>query len=159
MHELLDGLEIAGRGSDDRLGHGVTDRRDDHAGDFAGILGEDAFQVGNVAVLELLGELPHGLRHAAVVLDAPVAPAVVAAARDHVAADVVARIAKFSGKLPLRPSAQFAQETDAFSNDVALSHTFILRVGLGLMVSVVLSGCSPSTIASVFSAASSWLGA
>ena len=86
MDELLDGLEITRRRGGDGLGHGVTDRGDDHAGDLARVLGEDALEVGEIAVLELLGELPHGLRHAAVVLDAPVAPAVIAAARDHVAA-------------------------------------------------------------------------
>ena len=66
----------------------MADGRDHDAGDLAGVLGEDALEVGDVAVLELLGELPHGLRHAAVVLDAPVAPAVVAAAGDDVAAGV-----------------------------------------------------------------------
>ena len=79
-------------------------------------------------------------------------------ARNDVTTDFVARAAKFSGELLLRPSPQFAQKPDAVSDDVALSHTFILWVGLCLMVSV-LSGCSPSTMASVFSAASSWLGA
>ena len=66
----------------------MADRRDDDAADLARVLGEDALEVGDVAVLELLGQLVHRLRHAAVVLDAPVAPAVVAAAGDLVAAGV-----------------------------------------------------------------------
>ena len=91
VRELLDGLEVARRRRDHRLGHRVPHRGDDHAGDPAVVLREDAFQVGEVAVLELLGELPYRLRHAAVIFDAPVAPAVVATTRDHVAAGVGAR--------------------------------------------------------------------
>ena len=86
--ELLDGLQVARRRRDDGLGHRVADRRDDDAGDVAGALGQDPLEVGQVAVLELLGELRDGLGDAAVGLDAPVAPAVVAAAGDDVAAGV-----------------------------------------------------------------------
>ena len=86
--QVDDRLEVAVRRRDDRLGHRVADRGDDDAGDLVRVLGEDALEVGDVAVLELLGELVHGLRHAAVMLDAPVAPAVVAAAGDLVAAGV-----------------------------------------------------------------------
>ena len=84
--QVDDRLQVAvGRG-DDGLGHGVAHRGDDDTGDSAGVLGEDALEVGDVAVFELLGERRHGGRNAAVVLDAPVAPAVVAAARHDVAA-------------------------------------------------------------------------
>jgi len=86
--EVDDGLEVAvGRG-DDGLRHGVAYRGNDDAGDRAGVLGKDALEVGDVAVLELLGERGDRRRHAAVLLDAPVAPAVVAAARHDVAAGV-----------------------------------------------------------------------
>src|SRR5450756_191683 len=91
VRQLLAGLQVPRRRPDDRLGHRVADRRDDDAGDLAGVLLEHALQRGDVAVLELLGELPHGLRDAAVMLHAPVAPAVVAAAGDLVAARVGAR--------------------------------------------------------------------
>jgi len=77
-------LQVAVRRRDDGLGRRVTDRGEDDPADLARVLGEDALEVGHVAVLELLGELDDGLRDAAVVLDAPVAPAVVAATGDDV---------------------------------------------------------------------------
>ena len=88
--QVDDGLQVAVRRRDDRLRHRMADGRDDDPGDLAGVLGEDALQIGDITVLELLGELVDGLWYAAVMLHAPVAPAVVAAARDLVAAGVCA---------------------------------------------------------------------
>ena len=88
VRQVDDGLQVAVRRSDDRLGHRMADRGDDDAGDLVGVLGEHALELGDVAILELLREIGDGRGHAAVVLHAPVAPAVVAAAGDLVATRV-----------------------------------------------------------------------
>ncbi len=86
--DLLDLLEVALGRRHDRQRHRMAHGGDDDGRDLAGVLGEDALEIGHIAVGELFGQVLDGLRDAALHLDTPVAPAVVATASDLVAAGV-----------------------------------------------------------------------